>query len=117
MSLKPLKKKSIFDWTTFDVEIFRGKDLTFPIAATVMLVPEFDELVISAMDTFPHYGLVDPSDIDVHILWPWERGETGAEPFNEMEGSHLGLRLHYIEGDHMDYVLRLRTEDTRRREG
>jgi len=106
-------KKLIFDWRTLDAEIFRGRDLTFPIAATVVLAPEFDAMVIAAMDTFPHYGLVQPEEIKVHILYPWERGENAAAPFNDMEGCDLGLRLHYIEGNSMDYVLRLQTGDER----
>lgn len=91
------------------MELFRGKDLTFPVAATVVLAPEFNEKVIAAMDTFPKSGLVPPEDIDVHILYPWERGEDAPQPFNEIEESDLGLRLRYIEGDYMDYVLHLRT--------
>lgn len=106
--------KKIFDWSTLNWELFRGKDLTFPISATVMIVPEFDDLVIAAMDTFPRSGLVDPEEIKVHILYPWERGEEAPKPFNEMNGSDLGLRLHYIEGDWSDYVLCLRTENTKK---
>lgn len=103
-------KRLIFDWKTLNPEIFRGPDLTFPVAATVVLAPEFDEKVISAMDTFPDYGLVPLDTIDVYILNPWERGEDGEEPFNTMDGSDLGLRLKYIEGNCMEYVLRLRTD-------
>jgi len=101
------KKVPRFDWMTLDPEEWRGPDLTFPLSAELVVVPEFNELVIAATKSFMYFDLVDPEEVNVRVLHDWERGENGPTPFNTMGESDLGLRLTYIEGDYQDYVLKL----------
>jgi hypothetical protein len=72
------------------------------------MVPEFDELVISATNNFPEYNLVPMDQLFFRILQDWERGENAEKPFNELGASDLGMRLHYFEGNHKDIVFKLR---------
>ena len=97
-----------FDWRTLPFEQWRGPGLSFPIAVDLIMVPEFDELVIAAVDTFPKYDLVPHDAVSVLVLHEWERGEDGEAPFNDLGPSDLGLRLHYFEGDYQNYVMKLR---------
>ena len=101
------KKRYRFNWFSLNPEVWRGTCLSFPLKAELVMVPEFDELVISAVDTFPEYELVPMDDVKVRVLEKWERSDDGEVPFNSMGASDLGLRLHYLESEHKDFVLRL----------
>lgn len=97
-----------FDWMVFDPEIWRGPKLSFPISAELVVVPEFNELVVAATDSFGELELVDPEETHLRVLQDYERGAQGEEPFNDLGESDLGLRLTYFEGDVRDLVFNLR---------
>lgn len=94
----------MFDWEMVDPESFRGPDGSFPIAAELLMVPEYDEYVIAAAGSFPDFELVEPEDISVRTLHEWERGKEAPKPFNKLGPSDLGIRLTYFEGDKRDLV-------------
>ena len=82
--------------------------MTFPVAVEMVMVPEFDELVIAAADSFPELELVDPEEISVRVLHEWDRGDKAPQPFGSMGPSDLGLRLYYFGGEYKDCVLKLK---------
>lgn len=96
-----------FDWRTLDPEHFRGPGLSFPLRATLVVTPDFNELVISATETFHDLELVAPEDVNIYVLQPWDLGPNAPEPFNTMTGEDIGLRLHYICGSTQEYLLSL----------